>query len=107
MKFCEKTSQDASDARHGAVFFRTSLHMTLPEPQRGEDPTPEKYISIFYLMPVHFIKLRRPFISKIKYVHEKMLRFMAQYFFLHSERQTVQNKLLYFLLTHAVPSLTE
>ena len=42
----KKTSQDASDTRYGAVFFRTSLHMTLPEPQRGEDPTPEKYICI-------------------------------------------------------------
>ena len=29
--------------------FRTSLHMTLPEPQRGEDPTPEKYICIMDL----------------------------------------------------------
>ena len=27
-------------------FFRNSLCMTLPEPQRSEDPTPEKYISI-------------------------------------------------------------
>ena len=32
-------------------FFRTSLHMTLPEPQRGEDSTPEKYISIMNLLP--------------------------------------------------------
>ena len=47
----KKTSQDASDARYGAVFFRSS-RMTLPEPQRGEDPTPEKYISIMDLSPV-------------------------------------------------------
>ena len=26
--------------------FRTSLHMALAEPQRSEDPTPEKYIRI-------------------------------------------------------------
>ena len=41
--------------------FRTSLHKTLPEPQRGEDPTPEKYISIMDLS-----LLRQIIKSKIK-----------------------------------------
>ena len=48
----KKTSQETSDARYEAVFFRSSLHMTLSEPQRGEDPTPEKYISIVDLSPL-------------------------------------------------------
>ena len=34
------------------VCFRTSLHMTLPEPQRGEDPKPENYIGIMDLSPL-------------------------------------------------------
>ena len=33
-------------------IFRTSLHMTLPEPQRGKYPTPEKYISIMDFSPL-------------------------------------------------------
>ena len=36
-------------------FVQTSLHMTLPEPQGSEDPTPEKYISILDLSPVEQI----------------------------------------------------
>ena len=34
-------------------FFRISLtlHVTLQEPQRGEDPTPDKYISLMDLSP--------------------------------------------------------
>ena len=33
-------------------FFRISLHMTLAEPQRGEDPKTEKYVSITDMSPL-------------------------------------------------------
>ena len=36
-------------------FFRTSLHLTLPKPQRGEDPTLKKHISIMDLSPLGHI----------------------------------------------------
>ena len=41
--------------------FRISLHMTMEEPQRGEDHTPEKYISIMDFSPLGLINK-----SKIK-----------------------------------------
>ena len=48
---CENfTGCERREIRSGV--FRTSHHMTLPEPQRSKDPTPDKYISIMDLSPL-------------------------------------------------------
>ena len=53
--YCKKTSQDASDARYGAVsvdYTAYDIARASSEVWLGEDYTPEKFISIMDLPPL-------------------------------------------------------